>query len=321
MAIILEPIIRFLMKTLKFPRRLAAAVTLLLAVGSIGTMIFMIINKLIRELKELSKALPDTLTQIYDNAYFFAQKGTRVYLELPEEVTKHIQNIGKDLSRTLLTILNSFITGVVNTAGSIPQILVFIIITLLSTYFIASDRDQIFGYIQRQIPLLWTKKIRDIKKDLFYAFFAYVRAQLILMTITFVELFIGFSLIGTNYTLTLALIISILDAFPFVGTGGVVIPWAIYNLFTGNIRMGLYLIILYLVVMLIRQMLEPKILSYQIGVHPLLTLMSMYLGLQWVGVLGLIVGPIFMLILKNILEEVFKGGIKETYYKAKEKYL
>lgn len=103
------------------------------------------------------------------------------------------------------------------------------------------------------------------------------------------------------------MIISIVDALPILGTGTILIPWAIYSFLTGNVRMGLSLFILYCIVLIVRQLIEPKIVSEQIGIHPLLTLIAMYTGLNLLGFFGLIIGAITLLLLKNILMGIFKG--------------
>ena len=107
------------------------------------------------------------------------------------------------------------------------------------------------------MPEFILEKAISIKDDIFMAFFGYIRAQLILMSITFTELSIGFAIIGIKRFLLLALVISFIDAFPILGTGGVLMPWAIYEFLTRDFRMGISLIILYVIVLVIRQMIEP----------------------------------------------------------------
>ena len=125
------------------------------------------------------------------------------------------------------------------------------------------------------------------------------------MSITFTELFIGFSIIGVGYSLLLAFVTGIIDAFPVLGTGTILIPWALYEMIFGTFRTGLFLIILYAVVTIVRQLIEPKILGPD-RVHPLMTLIAMYAGLKVFGFFGLILGPIIFLMLKNIISGIMK---------------
>jgi len=233
--------------------------------------------------------------------------GNDVYQWLPYEITSNIGNIISSVSNSLIKIANSIVSGAFSTVVLLPEVLVFTIVTILSTFFIASDREKIINFFKNQLPESWIKKIISIKEDMFNALFGYIRAQLILMSITFTELYIGLTIIGIRYTLLLAFLIAIIDALPVFGTGGILIPWAIYNFLTGDIKRGISLFVLYLIVLIIRQLIEPKILGHQIGVYPLLTLISMYVGLRLIGVFGLILGPITFLLLKNIFSGILKG--------------
>jgi sporulation integral membrane protein YtvI len=185
-------------------------------------------------------------------------------------------------------------------ATSLPSILVFIIVLFISAYFMSSDKQKISNFLVKQLPTEWIARIIDIKRDLLLALLGYIRAQLILMSFTFVEVSIGLLIIGVDYAILLALLISIIDALPILGTGTVLIPWAIVLMVSGNLPRALSLVILYGIVLLVRQLLEPKIVGGQIGLYPLVTLMSMYVGLQIFGIIGMILGPITILIIRNL---------------------
>jgi len=145
--------------------------------------------------------------------------------------------------------------------------------------------------------------IDGLMKNVFSALGAYIRAQLILICITFFELSIGFLVIGgkvADYALLLALIISIIDAIPILGTGVVLIPWGVLSLLSGDIRLGIMLIILYLICLLVRQLTEPRLVAHRIGIHPLPILMVMYIGLRFFGLFGMILGPVLALVVKQL---------------------
>jgi sporulation integral membrane protein YtvI len=148
---------------------------------------------------------------------------------------------------------------------------------------------------------------------MFSALFGYIRAQLILMTVTFTQLSIGLWIIGIKNYILLALIISFVDALPVLGTGGIMVPWAAYSFITGNLKIGISLLILYAIVLVVRNLIEPKVLGEQIGMHPLLTLVAMYAGLQILGVAGLIIGPITVLTVKNIMSAILKKQSLKEY--------
>lgn len=310
---LIEPIIRFLMRKVRIPRKFASAVTILFVLSTFGFIIFMAISKLVSEIIGISYVLPKYFADIYYNVNRLMTAGNNIFAALPFDITYNVQAVIEGLSKDITKGISDFGKRLVTTAISIPEALIFTLVTILSTYFFASDRDQIYEYVKFHLPDSWTNKLLSIKDDLFSALFGYLRAQLILMTLTFTELFIGFNIIGVKYALVLAVTISIIDALPILGTGGVLIPWSIYQLLIGNLKMGVSLFILYVIVLVVRQMTEPKVLSQQIGLHPLVTLTAMYAGLKLFGVLGLIAGPVTILILKNILSGVIKSGMVKEF--------
>ena len=133
---------------------------------------------------------------------------------------------------------------------------------------------------------------------------SYLKAYGILILITSIELFIGFTILGINNAILLAILIALIDIFPILGTGTVVIPWAIISLIQGNFFRGIGLAIIYIVVLLVRQIIEPRIVGAQLGQHPVVTLIAIYIGFLWMGVFGMILLPIFT----NILIALNKSG-------------
>lgn len=317
-ASIIEPIIRFLMRKAKIPRKAAAPITLLFFLCSFGVIITLIIVRLINEIKSVAVALPDLITNLYANITILINRGIDVFQWLPPEVTDNIGSVLLDLSKNLTNLLKSITKGAYITAVSIPEALLFTIITIISTFFISKDREKISRFFSTQFPKNWIDKAKGIINDMFSALAGYLKAQLIIMMITFVELFIGFTIIRVRYSLLLAFIISILDALPVLGTGGFLVPWSIYSFFAGNIRIGVSLLVLYGIVLIVRQLIEPKIVGTQIGIYPLVTLMAMYTGLKIFGFLGLILGPIIVLLIKNIMSGVLRNRTIKDLIDTKE---
>jgi sporulation integral membrane protein YtvI len=313
---IVEPIIRFLMKKAKLPRKIAAPVTILFFLCSFGVIIVLAIIRLIHEIKSIAVILPDIISDLYFNLTSWINKGIDIVGWLPSEISDTVLNVVTDISKNLTNLLSRVTKGAYTTAISIPEALLFIIITLLATYFISSDRERISNYFTSQFPKKWTKRAKYIIDDMFSAFLGYIKAQLIIMAITFMELFAGFLIIGIKYSLLLAFIISILDALPILGTGGFLIPWSLYSFFTGNIRLGVSLLILYGIALTVRQLLEPKIIGTQIGLYPLVTLIAMYVGLKTIGIFGLILGPIILLVVKNIMSGILKNKSIKDFFES-----
>ncbi|MGE4283255.1 MAG: sporulation integral membrane protein YtvI [Clostridia bacterium] len=303
-AYISDPVVTFMEEKWRVPRRFSSAITILSILLLIGTLITAIVYRIIYEVKKLSERLPDLLNMITEQASNLMDKGINIYLTLPPEVSLFADEVITAVRSNMMRILDPATRATrdfaINFATSLPSILIFIIIMFTSSYFMSSDKEKIMDFLKKQLPPEWIARIVSIKNDLLFALLGYIKAQLILMSITFVEVSIGFLIIGVDYAILLALLISIIDALPILGTGTILIPWAIVSMISGNFPRALSLVILYGIVLLVRQLLEPKVVGGQIGLYPLATLMSMYIGLQIFGIVGMIFGPITILIIKNL---------------------
>ena len=142
---------------------------------------------------------------------------------------------------------------------------------------------------------------------------------MILVVISFIIVLIGLYILdfmhfNIGFPLITAIAIGIVDALPILGSGTVLVPWAIISGLVGDINLGIALVIIYVIVLLERQILEPRIVSNKIGIHPIFTLVAMYAGFKLMGILGLIVGPIILIIYKNIFESLIERGIIKTIF-------
>jgi len=222
------------------------------------------------------------------------------YSWLPPEITTNINNSFSNLSQILINFLKSVISAVLSSAVSIPQALVFITVMLMSTYFITSDKVRIFGFFKRLLRKDVVDKLSNIKVKLLSTLVGYIKAQLTIMAIIFCEIAISFSILGIRQPLIFALLIAILDQVPYVGVMTFLAPMSVYYFATGNVRLGISILVVYAIIWTVRQLTDPKILGHNIGVHPLLTLVGLYVGLQVFGFLGLILGPFIIVIVKTV---------------------
>lgn len=307
LSILMEPLIKFITKRLHIKRKIAAPIVLLLMLASIIFLIVMAVLRLITEIKVLVALAPGFFSTLYALIIDWTKNSSILYEWLPADITDNLGSVIANISNSITTIGKSIVKGAYTTAISFPEALVFTIITILATYFMSSDREKITSVITHHLPESWMNRILSIKKDMFSALFGYMRAALIMMSITFAELFLGFSIIKIQYSLLLAFIIALFDALPVLGAGGILVPWALFSFVTNDIRMGVSIIVLYLIVLIVRQILEPKIVGDQIGVYPLLTLIAMYTGLSLIGFAGLIIGPITFLLIRNIIITIYKN--------------
>lgn len=319
---IINPGVEFFIRKFKFPRVLAVIISLILFIGIVGYILYWFISSLFNELISLSLQTNYIFPALYNNISVLIGRFNFFYqnLNLSTDIITGIQSSLLNIVNNLLTSLSNGINAAgntaVNTIVALPNILIYIIITLLSTFFICCDKKFISDALERHLPLKWLVKVQDIVNDLFHALGGYLKAQGILITITFFELLIGFSIFDIKYALILAIVIAIIDALPILGTGTVLIPWSITLLIMGQYKLGFCLLGLYLFILIVRQLIEPKIVGTQIGIYPLLTLIAMYTGARFFGLFGVILGPIILIILKNIFSGIYKKGIlKELFEK------
>lgn len=313
-ASLIEPIVKFIENKLRIPRKIGTVFSILLVLGVIGSIIGFLISRFIKEIKAVYMNLEinmDTITEFFNR---IIDKVNDIFIQLPDQITDLLSQGLQDIAKNLQSVLGQFVNWVqasIQAAMYLPQILIFIIVTLLATYFMSSDKNTIIKFLDVHIPTDWLDKTKSITKNVFTALFGWLRAQLILTTVTFSELLVGFLIIGIDNALLLALIISLVDVLPVLGAGTVLIPWSIINLIMGNAKLGLSTALLYVIILFVRQLIEPKVVGKQIGVHPLFTLAGMYIGLRLWKIPGMFIGPLAIVSLKYI----FEGILKEDTFK------
>ncbi|MCI5773936.1 MAG: sporulation integral membrane protein YtvI [Erysipelotrichaceae bacterium] len=219
-------------------------------------------------------------------------------LHLSSELKYAIEVVSTSINESFSTIMSYVSSFIVASASSfitsIPNFFVSVVMCVIASFFIMSDYDKITGYTMN----LMNDKIRfyydEIKSFLINKVLVILKAYLRIMSITFVELFIGFMIIGIDNAFIIALSIAIFDILPVFGTGGIMIPWILISLLSQNYLLAIELLVIYIVVTIIRNIIEPKIVGAELGLHPLVTLGSMLVGVRFFGVLGLFGFPIIL---------------------------
>lgn len=323
-SILTQPFSRFLQKKLKFSQKIATIVSIILFLVIFLAFISLSALRLSGEIYKLSINLNKyskdfqslwnhTIDRVYSLLGYF-----------PEGFDEQVKSSINGFIRMGTSKLGSFINSLINFITSIPTIILYICITILSTFFISLDKKKIMTFLEQQFPETWIKKVYNIKREMFNVLGSYIRAQIILMTICFFELLISFNLLSflkfnLPYPLIFSIIICIIDALPILGAGAVLLPWSLISFVTGDIKLGLVLLGIYFLVLSVRQMLEPKLISQNLGVHPLVTLISMYSGFKFFGVIGFLIGPVVMIILKNVFSrELEIGFFREIFTEIHE---
>lgn len=297
-ATLLEPIISFLEKRLRFPRGLAVLTTLI-AVGLVTWyLLFLVVGKIIAELIDLASLLPmyrEMITNLTDDVL---GQFERLNETLPPIVSINIQHSVREFLLTLETGTKDLINRVLVAFTSLPTFLVFSLISLVSTFFIARDKDLILETLMRFVPDRMRDQVGETRERVAIDLLGFIKGRLLMLIIAVLISGVGLFLIGTRYWLLIALAIGILDNIPVVGPGIIFTPWIAVSVIVGDVDRAIYLTILYLIIFSVRQLSEPKIMGDSVGIHPLVMLLAIYGGIVFFGVLGIFLGPIIAILIR-----------------------
>jgi sporulation integral membrane protein YtvI len=219
-----------------------------------------------------------------------------LHIELrSEDIAAAIGDLAKDAISTLSNLS-------INLALKVPNLLVAVIIGGIAAYYMMYDYDNIASTIKNKLSPKLNLLVDIFNKQALASFLKMIFSYILISAICFVELLISFLIIGIEDAVLTALIIALCDVLPILGSGAILIPWGIVSIILGNPAIGISLIVIWGIISIVRQVVEPKIVGSQIGLHPLVTIASLYIGLQLMGGLGLIVAPLYIITYKKFQE-------------------
>lgn len=226
---------------------------------------------------------------------------------IPADWVNFLNNTLSEFGKTIVSIASSTAKlvagGAWTTAMSVPSILLFLVLMMMGTFYMTSDREKIFAFFTGILPTKFVERSKALKTGVFHALFGQLKAQACVSVLVTVVVTIGLLLEGIPYWLLLGLILGILDILPIVGMGLVLIPWSIVGFVMGDIQTGIGMLLLYLADVMTRQISEPRLVGAQLGLHPLATMMSMYAGyIGFGGFIGMLIGPVLLNIIKVVVE-------------------
>lgn len=321
-SLMIEPAIKFIMAKTKLTRRTSSIIIFIVVSAIILGSLTWILITLFSE----SSSLLQGLNNYFDKAYIQLQNLMASFqfdkIHVSDEVLNVIQNSTGDLLETASNWMRNLLTSLMNLVTSLPSIAICVGISVVALYFICVDKIYILDQVEHHLPKVWVRKIGRHLKDLIQTLGGYLKAEAMLVLVSFVISLIGlyilqFAGFKIEYPLLMALFIGFVDALPILGSGTVMIPWAIICAINGDINLGIAVIVLLIVMSVARQILEPKLVSKNIGVHPIFTLIAMYTGFKVIGIMGLLIGPIVLIIVKNIFASLIDQGVFKTIFDRK----
>lgn len=305
LAYLLRKPVLFLSRKLHIPQKPTAILLVLIFYSTIGLLLSLVGIRAFSSTRDLVLNLP----QIY------ARHVEPVLMGIFENLEQALQKMDPSLVSTLEDLFNQFTqslgqmvsglsVGAMGTisgiASSLPGLFIKLLLMIISTFFIAADYELLTGFFLKQLGGKTQKIFMQVKEYVVGTLFVCIRSYALIMSITFVELSLGLTVIGVKNSILIAFLISVFDVLPVLGTGGIMIPWMVISALTGNYSLSLGLLIVYLFITVIRNIIEPKIVGSQIGLHPVVTLASMFAGVQLLGVVGLFGFPISLSLLRHL---------------------
>ncbi len=311
LSLAITPLSERLAKKLRLPQKLLAVLLLTLSLSGLVLLLGLAVNRLLRELQALAAtvlenaAFSNVVSRSFDYfeemtagiALFDRIRAGENYAVFRERFNGMINDLLVGTGEAVTARL-PYVAGQMLTA--LPSVLLFLAVTVISGFYFCMDRRQLEQTVGGLLPAALKERLPAWRAGLRHFAGKYLRAYLLLLLLTFAELFLGLTLLRVEYAFLLAGVIAVVDLLPVLGVGTVLVPWAVVALLQRDTVLGIGLLILFLAVTVLRQIIEPHLIGQSLGLHPLLTLAAGYLGWQLLGVLGMAIGPLLALLIKSL---------------------
>ncbi|RSK28133.1 sporulation integral membrane protein YtvI [Bacillus sp. HMF5848] len=311
-ALMINPIVNFFELRTRMPRSLAVFTTLIIILAFAAGLLTLVVAEVYNGTVYLSNTLPQHIDKlalyieelIAGQIIPFYNQLTTLFKNLNADqqttIITNIENVGQNLADNIGSFLSNVLAIIPAFLKWMPNAATVLVFSFLATFFISKDWDKLRRLSRKVLPVKARTSSKTVFVDLQKALVGFLKAQATLISITAIIILIGLLIFRVEHALTVALLIGIVDVLPYLGTGLVFVPWVIYSAVSGNVLLAIQLAILYIIVMVVRQLLEPKVLSQSIGLDPLATLVSLFVGFKLIGFLGLIAGPVVLVIIKTL---------------------
>ena len=319
-AMIANPLVRILERRLKVARKHTSMVIIIGVLAGVIMVIYFLGVKIGEETRSFLEQAPEMYSEFREEFQDAGKNLESIVNELPQNVQDSLEEAQKDIGDITGQAVGKISQFTVDKAGTfarnIPGILISIIFSILSAYFFIADRDRILEFGRKHTPQIIQEKWSMMAESFRMVFGGYFKAQFKIMAVIGVILFVGMLILKVRFAILVAILVAFLDMLPFLGTGTVLLPWAVFKLLSGDVRYAVGLVILYLVTQLVRRIIEPKLVGDSIGMNPLVTLIFMYIGYRMGGVLGMILAvPVGAIVLNFYKAGTFDrviNGFKEA---------
>ena len=305
-----KPIVKYGEKHKKFPTKITVLAVIFVSSAALFLLIYALINEIYGELNTLSQNIENSLSRVKGDDRFAEEIIEKInslvpFADIRERLWEIRGNLDAELGNFLVSFADKLSGSIIPILSKIlsfvPNLFLAFAAFIVAAYYFSVDRVKISRKILSLFPEKGRIFLKKTKDELSDTVFRYIRANLLILLITFTELLIAFLIMGIKYSFVLALIVSVIDILPVLGTGTVLVPWALYCLVFGSYGRGIGLLAAYAVITVVRQLIEPKIIGKYTGLHPLPALVAMYAGFCIMGVAGLFVFPLSLVLICRII--------------------
>ena len=302
LAWLANPLVRFFEEKIKIKRKAGSALVIVSVIAGICFLIYTVGNRLVKEILGLLQIMPDMWQDIEMEFVGFTQKWSKVIDSLPREVVEKAAGLGETIGNEVSVIVANLSVPTADAlgefAGNLPGIFIAVIMCLLSSYFFVAEKDYISNIFRKIVPSGWKKKCLLLKQTTIDVIVGYLKAQFKIEIWIYLIVTAGLLFLKVRYGYLIAIPIALLDILPVFGTGTVLIPWTIFKLLTGDYMYALGLLVIWGGSQLIRQIIQPKMIGDSMGMEPIPTLVLLYVGYKFAGVIGMVVSvPLGILVL------------------------
>ncbi|MDD6800393.1 MAG: sporulation integral membrane protein YtvI [Firmicutes bacterium] len=303
-ATFLRPMIYWLHRKTKLPVKVLGTFLALLFISSAVCGLFLICSFAVSELKELTDDAGNSAESVIGEIFDFVENlGDKLPLlnNLGDgEAVTRLREAVSSLAKAGIASLSASIPGkAFEFVSGLPDILLFLLVLIIAAVYMCAGLGTFNSFITSLFPQSVTSKLKALRDRVFDVTGRYIRAYTLILLMTFAELSAGLLIIGVEHAIVIAAVIAAVDILPIIGAGSILVPWALIALIRGDGRLCAGLFIIYIVISIIRQLTEPKIIGKSLGLPPIITLMAAYAGYEVMGFAGLLAAPLCVLLIRE----------------------
>ncbi len=296
LAFLLDPFVSFVTERTKITKAWAAFFSIIILVVGLGVFISLGVTRLAQEVSDLSKFLP----QYYGEFNKILGDLLNMVGEFSQRLPEPLSKIAEDQWDNLCALVSVFVAGAGGVLKGLPGFSVSMFFTIMSSYFLIKDRHTMTEALRRMLPAETFENVKNVESSITSGIAAVIRAQVLLVLVTMVINIAGLGVLNTRYAVGLGALLAVLDILPVIGPGLVYVPWIFYHFIWGNLATGIGLLALYAGVSFFRQVIQTHLVGREMGLHPLLTLFSLYLGFRLFGTIGIVYGPLVAVLILGL---------------------